>query len=360
MKKENQGVKMKTLKRILVVLTVILLGVNSAFAGGGTRNGTGGATELIIPIGAQGIALSGSNIATTNGLDALYWNPAGIASMANSVTAEFSHMNYIADIGVEYGAVGINFEGFGIIALDVKSLNIGNIPVTTNDQPDGTGQTFTPQFLVAGATYAKQLTDRISIGLTFHYISETIAQVSASGFAVNAGVQYRDMGDISGLNFGLVIKNIGPQMSFGGPGLLVSASPVGSESTRSDAFLRAPNFYSINASAFDLPSSIDIGLGYALNFDDVNALQLSGTFENNNFSGDLYDVGAEYGYNKMFFARAGYSISPKNQDENYIYGFTAGAGISYDLGGIDLKVDYAYRSVKYFDANHVFEISLGF
>ena len=175
---------MKTFNKILVILAVILLGVDSVFAGGGTRNGTGGAQELIIPVGAQGIALGGSSIATSTGLDALYWNPAGIAVMTNSVTAEFSHMNYIADIGVEYGAVGINFEGFGIIALDVKSLNVGNIPVTTNDQPDGTGQTFSPTFLVAGASYAKQLTDRISIGLTFHYISETIAQVSASGFAV--------------------------------------------------------------------------------------------------------------------------------------------------------------------------------
>jgi hypothetical protein len=360
MKKKNQGVKMKTLINILVIVAVVLLGVDSVFAGGGTRNGTGGANELIIPVGAHGISMAGSGIASETGLGALYWNPAGVAGMTNSVTAEFSHMNYIADIGVEYGAVGINFEGFGIIAIDVKSLNIGDIPVTTNDQPDGTGQTFAPQFMVAGASYARQLTDRIAIGLTFHYVSETIAQVSATGFAVNAGVQYKDMGDISGLNFGLVIKNIGPQMTFGGPGLLVKASPLGSTSTPSDAFLRAPNFYSINAAAFDLPSSIDLGLSYAPVIDDINSLQLSGTFENNNFSGDLYNVGAEYGYNKLFFVRAGYTISPKNQDANYIYGFTAGAGINYDLGGVDLKVDYAYRGVKYFDANHVFEISLGF
>jgi hypothetical protein len=360
MKKKNQGVKMKTLKRIFIILAVILLGVNSVFAGGGSRNGTGGASELIIPVGAHGIALGGSSIATEYGLNALYWNPAGVAGMTNSVAAQFSHMNYIANIGVEYGAVGINFEGFGVIAIDIKSLNIGDIPITTNDQPDGTGQNFAPQFLVAGASFARQLTDRISIGLTLHYLSETIAQVSATGFAVNAGVQYKDLGDISGLNFGLVIKNIGPQMSFGGPGLLVKASPIGSTSTPSDAFLRAPNFYSVNAAAFDLPSSIVIGMGYAPVIDDMNSLQLSGTFENNNFSGDLYNLGAEYGFNKMFFARAGYSISPKNQDANYIYGFSAGAGIAYDLGGVTLKVDYAYRSVKYFDANHVFEVALGF
>jgi hypothetical protein len=351
---------MKTFKIILVIFAVILLGVNSIFAGGGTRNGTGGASELSIPVGAQGIALAGSGIATSTGLDALFYNPAGLGGMTNSVTAEFSTMNYIADIGVEYGAVGINIEGFGIIGFDLKTLNVGNIPVTTNDQPDGTGQTFSPEFTIVGLSYAKPLTDRISIGLTFHYISETIGQVSAPGFGVNAGVQYKDIGDISGLDFGLAINNIGPQMTFGGPGLLVKASPIGSLSTPSDAFQQPPNYYSIDAAAFDLPSSIDVGLGYKLDLDNLNAVQVSGTFENNNFSGDIYNIGAEYGYDKMFFVRVGYSYSPPDQDPDYIYGFTAGAGINYDLGGITAKINYAYRAVQYFGANSVFEISLGF
>ncbi|HUX60501.1 MAG TPA: PorV/PorQ family protein [Ignavibacteriaceae bacterium] len=351
---------MKIFIRIIVIVTIFLIGVDSVYAGGGTRNGTGGATELVIPVGASGIALGGSNLSTASGLDALFWNPAGVANMTNSATAMFSHMDYIANIGVEYGAVAANFEGFGVISLDIKSLSIGSIPVTTNDQPDGTGQTFTPQFLTAGATFSRALTDRIAIGLTVNYISETIAQVSATGFGVNAGVQYKDLGDISGLSFGLVIKNIGPQMTYGGPGLLVQASPTGSTSTPTDPFNRAPSFYSINAAAFDLPSSFDIGFGYKPTLDDMNSLQISGVFENNNFSGDLYNVGVEYGYNKMFFARVGYSMSPKNQDPNYIYGFSAGAGINYDLGGMDIRLDYAYRSAKYLNGNSVFEVSLGF
>ena len=43
----------------------------------------------------------------------------------------------------------------------------------------------------------------------------------------------------------------------------------------------------------------------------------------------------------------------KSADE-YIYGFSAGVGINYDLGGLTAKVDYAYRDVKYFGGNHVF------
>jgi hypothetical protein len=360
MKIKTQGVKMKITIRFLVIMAIFLIGVDSAFAGGGTRTGTGGATELLIPVGTRGIALGGSDIAIETGLDALFWNPAGVAIMNNSVSASFSHMNYIADIGVEYGAVAVNFQDFGVVSLDVKSLNIGSIPVTTDQQPDGTGMTFTPEFLTAGATYSKLLTDRIAIGVTFNYISETIAQVSSSGFGFNAGIQYKDLGDINGLNFGVVVKNIGPQMTYGGPGLLVTASPTGSTPTPSLPFDRSPGFYSINAASFDLPSQFDIGFGYTPVINDMNTLKLSALFENNNYQGDLYNVGAEYGYNNLFFLRAGYSMSPKSQDPNYIYGFTAGAGINYNLGSVDLKIDYAYRSVKYFTGNNIFSVSLGF
>jgi hypothetical protein len=351
---------MKITLRILVILAIFLIGIDSAFAGGGSRNGTGGATELLIPVGARGISLSGSNIATATGIDALYWNPAGVSHMTNSAYATFSHMNYIADIGVEYGAIAANFEGFGVISLNIKSLNIGTIPITTNEQPDGTGQTYTPQFITAGASYSRELTDRIAIGVTFNYISETISQVSADGFAFDAGVQYSDLGDIQGLSFGLVIKNIGPQMTYAGTGLLVQANPTGSTSNPSQAFDRAPSFYAINAASFDLPSSFELGFGYKPQINEMNEVTINANYQNNNFSGDLYNVGGEYCYNKTFFLRAGYAYSPKNQDPNYIYGLTAGAGIDYNLGGVELMVDYAYRHVKFFDANHVFGVTLGF
>jgi len=360
MKKKTQGVKMKITIRILVIMAIFLIGVDSAFAGGGSRTGTGGATELLIPVGTRGIALGGSDIAIETGLDALFWNPAGVAVMNNSVSATFSHMNYIADIGVEYGAVAVNFQDFGVVSLDIKSLNIGSIPITTVEQPDGTGQTFTPEFLIAGATYSKMLTDRIAIGVTFNYISETIAQVSATGFGFNAGIQYKNFADVDGLNFGLVIKNVGPQLKYGGSGLFVNASVQGSSSDPTLPFDRAPSFYLIDAAAFDLPSQFDIGFGYTPVINDMNSLKLSALFENNNYQGDLYNLGAEYGYNNLFFLRAGYSVSPKSQDPNYIYGFSAGAGVNYNLGGVDLRVDYAYRSTKYFSGNNVFSVSLGF
>ena len=64
--------------------------------------------------------------------------------MNNSVVVYASHMSYIADIGVDYGAVSTAVEGFGVLSLSLKALAIDDILVTTTTNPDGTGQTFKP------------------------------------------------------------------------------------------------------------------------------------------------------------------------------------------------------------------------
>ena len=342
---------MKNIFRFLIMASILLLGADSIYAGGGNRTGTGGAAQLLVPVGVRGIAMGESNITTATGVEALFWNPAGAAKTSSSASLTFSHMNYIADIGVEYGAVSANFEGFGVISFSVKSLSVGDIPVTTTQAPDGTGQIYTPQELVAGITYSKQLTDRIAVGVTANYITEKLDQVSASGIAFNFGVAYNDLADISGLSFGIVMKNVGPSMKFEGPGLLTRATVTD--------YNRPPGYYTIDSAPFDLPTNFQIGLSYQPALDDVNALTVTSLFTNNNFSEDEYKFGLEYGYDNTVFLRGGYSMSARSQDD-YIYGFSAGVGINYDLGGLTAKVDYAYRDVKYFGGNHVFGISLGF
>ncbi len=85
---------------------------------------------------------------------------------------------------------------------------------------------------------------------------------------------------------------------------------------------------------------------------------------NNNFSPDEWKLGTEYGYNNMFFVRAGYQFASNAGDSfdesNYLYGFTAGAGFNYVADGFSVKVDYAYRYAQFFDGNNVFALTLGF
>jgi hypothetical protein len=325
----------------------------TVFAGAGNRSGTNGAAELLIPVGARDIAMGGASIATAQGVEALYWNPAGVTRMRGGAAVYLSHMNYIADIGVNYGAVSANVEGFGILSLSLKSLSVGEIPVTTTLDPDGTGQNFSPQFLTLGLTYSRQLNDRISVGFTSHLISERMGEVSASGVAFDVGVLYDNLGGLDGLGLGVVVKNIGPQMKFDGSGLLTTAS-VSSQN-------RPPQLYEIQAASFELPSTIEFGLGYHRAFGGVNSILVSTVFQSNNFSDDEYRFGLEYGYQDILFLRGGYNIAQRETDERqFIFGPTVGMGIQYPLGSIDVSFDYAYRSTKIFDGNHIFSVRLGF
>jgi len=344
----------KYLRYISLMLLLLLAAAEIVYAGGGKRNGTGGASELLIPVGVRGIGLSGANTSSTTGIEALYWNPAGIVRTEKTAEATFSYMKYVADMGVTYGAVSTNISGFGALALSIKSLSFGDIAVTTDQNPDGTGESFSPQFLTLGLSYARALSDRISVGITGNMIMETIAQVSATGLAFNVGIMYENLGNLRGLSLGVAIKNLGPQMTFSGPGLYTQAV--------STEYIRAAQLYKVEAAAFELPSQLEFGLAYRPVIDEQNSLIVATTFQNNNFSGDVYRVGAEYMFNNLIALRGGYAYTPESQEAGNIWGFTAGAGLNYDIGGgTDVRVDYAYRQVKSsFDANHVFSVGLAF
>lgn len=338
---------------LFLILALLLTAADISFAGGGRRNGSQGASELLIPVGARGIALGGSNISTTSGIEALFWNPAGVSRTDRSAEAMFSYMSYIADMGVTYGAVSVNMKDIGSFAFSIKNLSFGDIDVTTTDAPDGTGQKYTPVYLTAGITYSRALSDKISVGVTGNLVMETISQVSASGVAFNAGVMYENLGDINGLSIGVTLKNVGPQMKFSGSGLYQQATV--------NSLSRPAEFYLVDAASFELPALLEFGLAYRPVINEMNSLLLSTSFQNNEFQGDKYLFGAEYMFNNLIALRGGYAYTPNSQETENIYGLTAGVGINYAMGGSDLKVDYAYRQVKnYFSANHVVTVQLGF
>jgi hypothetical protein len=344
---------MKRLLGVLIVVILVFATLHEGIAGPGNRTGTGGASQLLIPVGARDLAMGGSTVSTTRGIESLFWNPAGVAKSDNSASLIFSHMSYIADIGVEYGAVSGKFGDLGTFALSMKSLSVGDIPVTTTESPDGTGQNYSPQFITAGITYSRMLSDRISVGVTTNIISERLSEVSTSGVAFNVGVIYDNLADFTGLSLGVAVKNIGPQMRYDGPALYQVGS-VGDQN-------RPPQYMKIDTAPFELPASIEIGMGYRSVLSENADLLFSGTFQSNNFSEDEYRLGAEAAINKMFFIRAGGSFAPDTPDNSdYIYGMTVGAGIQYNLGDAVVSVDYAFRDVQYFSGNHVIAVRLGF
>lgn len=329
--------------------------VIETFGGGQNRAGTSGAPELRIPVGARYLSMVGAPIANVTGLEAIYWNPAGVDLSPSSANALFSYRSYIADMNMNYVAASGRLGDIGSIGISFRSLNIGDINVTTMDQPDGTGQIISPNYFILGLTYSKQLTDRVSVGANFNLISENIDRVSATAFSFDFGVQYRNLFEVNGLDLGVVVKNLGAPIQYDGNGLYITAEDPAAD--------RGPTFYKFDAASAELPSEISIGLSYQRKLDEQNAVTISGAFQNNNYTYDDYKIGLEYSYRDIFFIRGGYLFSPQSNDNtpNIFQNYSVGAGLNLkEFSGIDLSVDYAYVPVKYFDANHVFSIAFGF
>lgn len=337
------------MKKITLILIVLVSCLSLLYAGDKSRKGSTGADQLLIPVGARGIATGEAFLSNISGLEAIYYNPAGFAR-SNGSEAMFSYMSYIADINVSYFAIGTNLGDLGSFAFSVKSLDVGQIPVTTLESPDGTGDLYSPSFLTAALTYSKVITDRVSVGVNFKGISENIMDVTAFGFAIDFGVQYKFSGNLS---LGAAVKNIGTNMQYEGTRLQQRVTIPGTQTgTKS-------GMYQIVTEPFQLPSYFELALGYKFDFDEQNMLNVASTFRSNNALEDQLKLGLEYGFNNMFFVRGGYDLLLENTSQS-IFGLTAGAGVNYEMDGIRISVDYAFRDVKEFPtANHIMTLKLG-
>jgi len=330
-----------------LALCLFLL-AGQALGGSGLKVGTAGAQELRLPVGSYATSLGGAVIANVRGAEALYWNPAGVAQVEGS-QAMFSRMNYLAGIDLTYFGVCTNLGGFGSLGLSAKVLSIGDIPVTTVENPEGTGENYSPTFTVLGLTYSRQMTDRVSFGTTMMYLSENIMRERAYGLAFDFGFQY-----VPGwrrLRLGFVVKNYGPSMRFDGPDFEYKLLPTEDNPQASTRMMRT------QSADFELPSSIQFGTSYELIDQGDNRATLVGNFQSNNFSEDEYRGGIEYSYRDMLFLRGGYRGTSQ---KGYLFGPAFGFGLRFPLGSTKVDFDYSYLSTEYFDANQILTLKLSF
>jgi long-subunit fatty acid transport protein len=354
--------QMKYLLKIFFTTLLFVFSASLIFAGPRSKYGLSAAPELLIPVGSIGTALSGSNLANVTGVEALYWNPAGLSTITGkSGEVMFSHQKYIADININYAAASYKLGSLGNIGVSVKSLGFGDIEITTVDQPDGTGGTFSPSYLTIGVSFARAMTDRILFGTTAKVISERITNESATGFALDFGLQY--LVGTTGLKFGVAMKNVGPSMRFDGPDLDGFYKPTGSEEGTGNEPRR------VTLGDFELPTSLALALSYDLNLGKKtnSAVTFNGTFQNNSFSPDDYTLGLEYNFKKIFYLRGAYNFDQefwegKQARDDRLFGPSFGAGVHYNFGSVNVAFDYAYRQVRQsaLSADQYFTLNVGF
>jgi len=341
--------------RALVLACLGLALAGAAWAGSSQRLGTSGASELLIPVGPQGTALGGTAVSDADGVEAMFWNPAGLGGMEGT-QALFSHTSYIADMKLNYAGAATRVGTMGTLGIAAKVLSIGDIPVTTEAEPDGTGEVIQPTFATIGVTWAKQFTDRVKFGTTVNVVSEHVLDNAATGLAFDFGVQY-DTG-WRGLKMGMVMKNFGPSMEFNGPSFDVPVLVPGSDPTSSNRIVR------FSTAPFELPSYFTLAATYDLWRQGHTSFQVLGAFQNNNFGGDNFAGGAEWNYREMLALRgswygtlstatdpaSGVESSTFSSGDDVYAGYALGAGIVVPAGGSKVGVDLAWKPVRaYFD-----------
>lgn len=348
-------------KHILISLLVVAF--SSYLFAQSSRMGSASSTQLLVVPSAKHLS-GGGAVASATGMDAAFWNPAGLAMSESGIDAIFSNRQYIADIQNNFFGIATNIGEYRM-AANVRTFNIGDINETTVFSPDGTGQVFTPNFSIVGASVSKKLSDNTSVGLTANYIRESFGRVSASGVAYDLGVQYKGLLGREGLDVGFALKNFGSPVKYDGPGLGVFAEP-------SDAD-RPNEYYKIDVAAFDLPFTFDMGLNY-----NIVGVDIGATYTSNYYSTDELKLSAGYKFEGLGSVGVGFQTSGAAQeiehhddddhdhgDEDWYTNPSDGVsfGASLDMSrfiGMNLSVDYSMLPMGDFGTNSVIALRFAF
>lgn len=339
-----------------VVLIAMVLPLQDVQAGNKDRSGQAGAAELLINPWARSSGWGGVNVANVQGLEGIYNNVAGIAFTPKTELI-FSYTDWMrgADIALMSFGVAQRVSESGVLGLSVMSMNFGDIDITTIDSPDGGIGQFSPSYLNISLSYAKAFSNSIYGGMTLKLINESIADASAQGVAIDAGIQYVT-GERENVKFGISLRNVGPKMKFSGDGFSLSTFVPNDD----DAFTTTQR----NA-AFELPAQLNIGAAYDFLF-DASRFTLAGNFTSNSFTKDQFMLGGEFSFRDYVLLRAGYTYEEgiwedpdgterTNANSGFSGGFSVQVPLNKESGSV-FAIDYSYRPTVQFQGTHSFGI----
>ena len=304
-------------------------------------------------------------IATTPDANSSFWNQAKIPFALSKAAVAVSYTPWLKGLGLSdvYLASVAGYyqlDETQAISSSLRYFSLGNIQFT--DALGNDLSTYRPREFGFDVGYSRKLSDKLGLGIALRYINSSLASGTFNGQSYKAGSSVA--GDISlfhdgtggnanasGLNWGIALHNLGSKISYT------------NDATQKDYIPANLGIGVAYTKVFDETSKINFGL-------DINKLLVPTppTITGNNStdsaaiakyrnkgvvsswvsslgdapgggSEELREVqvslGAEYMYNNQFAFRAGYFYeAPSKGNRQY---FTVGAGINYDMFGINLS-----------------------
>jgi len=312
-----------------------------------SRVATAAVNWLKIETGTKAIGMAGTYTAMPGGLIGVPYNPASI-TFVDGKEGFFSTTKHFADISHNVLGYAYNMSGVDFVGVHVFFLDSGAMDVTTEEFPDGTGETFNFTGLCFRASYGRIITNRLRIGFTGKFIREKIYTTFMESFAFDIGSNF-DTG-LYGFKLGMSINNLGPEIKFEGEGLEFEcgdATPSGTCKKITQSF-RLPLTFRLGFSneIMGPDSKIIKNKNHSLTlaFDAINPIDytLYGSF------------GMEYALRNMFFIRAGTHLEHDTAD------LSIGAGVEFNIRNYKFGMDYAFVDYGILDYTHQFGLNFEF
>lgn len=358
------------MKKIFVILLCFAMFVSLSNGQEFAKVGTAGAQFLKIGVGSRGIAMGEAYDAVCNDVSSIFWNPAGLA-FVKSQSAMVGHANWIADIKYDAGAYAYNLGSVGVLGISFAYLNSGDIEETTVEMQDGTGSMFNTSNLMFGASFARMLTDRFSLGGNVKYIEEKLADEKATAWGVDLGILYYT--GFKSLRLGMSIRNFGPELQFSG-----TYNDYDNGNWVMDASTGSPQ--EKEYLPYHMPMTFKISLAYDLIEQESQFLTLAADLSHPNDNVEKLNLGTEYKIMNILAIRAGYTgligVMKREDDEienedatdevtykiqNYTQNLGAGLGLMMNLKGIgEFNLDYAYTDFGVLDWAHRMSVTINF
>jgi hypothetical protein len=265
--------------RILVVLVFF---AGAVYGAGGTT----AADFVRVNVGERACSMGGAFTGVSNDNYCLYWNPAGAAQLGMKELS-LSHTDYVADIKIAHISfmnplAGKYTVGFGINNLYVEDKR--------RDMGGNVTGTFVNNDTTVSLLASARVKEDVLVGGVIKGLFEQLDTERTSGLAIDVGVMYQ----ISGMNLGLVVQNVGSEIDYG------------------------------NGVKASLPTNIKVGIGYL----GSEKGTLSSDLDIPLYGTRSISIGGEYNVWRTLYIRAGYKLKEGGNDLGGLDGLSAGLGFS--------------------------------
>lgn len=326
---------------------------------------TGMPIMLTAPDAVAG-ALGDAGVASRPDAYSAHWNCAKFAFVENDLGISTTYTPWLRNLGV--GDMNLLYLGGykrindrSAVALSLTYFSLGDIE-STDEQGVEMGNMHPNEF-AADISYALKLSDNLSLGATgrLNHSDLTNGQnvgnqttKAANSLAADVGLYYQTAVDKSQeVALGALISNLGAKLSYSDDDTEKEFLPAnlrlgGRYSNQIDQYNKINILFDINKLLVPTPPVQEAGetdIEYSRRYKDYNNMGvMQGAIQAlydapGGFQEKLQELqlsaGAEYWYNDMFAARAGYFFEHKNKGGRQYA--TVGFGIRYNIFNVDFS-----------------------